>query len=308
MSGLIKSMRPRQSTKNLLVFGALIFIPGAIFEPEAWFRTVLAFFLFSFAASAGYIFNDIRDINYDRGHPVKRTRPIASGQVAIPAAIILALILLALSFAGSIFLDTSGFALGRGSQPLNGLPFPFTLTILGYLLITVLYSFFLKTEPVLDVIVLSIGFVLRAVAGAVALKVHISPWLLLCTGLLALFLGFGKRRQEIVRLQNTHGTDAKDMGRESLSGYSIPLLDNFLMMAGAANIMSYSFYTFDSQGHSDYRLMLTIPFVIYGFWRYIYLIHKFDSGESPEEVLIKDMPLKLCLLTWIGSVIVLFLV
>ena len=309
---LIKSMRPRQATKNLLVFGALVFIPGAIMDPGAFLRSVLAFIIFSFAASAGYIFNDIRDIQYDRTHPKKRFRPIASGKVSTMTAACMAIILLIHVAIGCAYLDLSPFRLPEPAQAIEGIKYGFTSSIAGYLLLTLVYSMWLRNVPLLDVIVLSIGFVLRAVAGALALKVIISPWLLLCTGLLALFLVLGKRRQELVRMSadsDESGSAAPSVaGRRSLSGYTVSLLDQLLLISASVNIMSYSLYTFTSATHEDNRLMLTIPFVIYGIFRYQYLVHKENSGESPEEVLLSDLPLRLCLFFWVLSVIVLFLI
>jgi 4-hydroxybenzoate polyprenyltransferase len=308
-TALIKSLRPKQWTKNFLVFGALVFIPGAIAIPGLGLRALIAFFLFSFASGAGYLINDVADREYDRTHPRKKHRPIASGELSVPIAIAAAVILFIIVIIGSLYLDRTSVSLPPSAKPLDGSRFPFLMTIAGYIILTFLYSGIFKKIPLLDVLVLSIGFTLRAVGGAVALKVIFSPWLLLCTGLLALYLALGKRRQEIVRLMN-HGEapgESQSAGRRtSLSGYTIPLLDQLLIMSASVNIMSYSLYTFSASGHPDNRLMLTIPFVIYGIFRYHSLIHKEDAGEAPDEVLINDRPLVVCLILWVLSVTILF--
>ncbi|MCX6645380.1 MAG: decaprenyl-phosphate phosphoribosyltransferase [bacterium] len=309
LKALIKSLRPKQWTKNFLVFGALVFVPGAIAIPNLGLRALCAFVLFSLASSAGYLVNDILDREYDRQHPSKKYRPIASGELSVPVAAAFAIVALIVVIIGSLYLDRTDVSLPPAATPLNGTAYPFLITIVGYIVLTFLYSTWFKKIPILDVLVLSIGFTLRAVGGAVALKVIFSPWLLLCTGLLALYLALGKRRQEIIRLNNV-GETAKDIqsigGRQALSGYNIPLLDQLLIMSASVNIMSYSLYTFSASGHPDNRLMLTIPFVIYGIFRYHSLIHKEDAGEAPDEVLLSDRPLVICLILWVLSVSVLF--
>lgn len=309
LKALIKSLRPKQWTKNFLVFGALVFIPGAIVMPNLGLRALLAFVLFSLASSAGYLVNDILDREYDRRHPRKKFRPIASGELGIPVAVVVTAIALVIVIFGSLYLDRTDVSLPSTATSLGGAEYPFLITIVGYIALTFLYSIWLKKIPMLDVLVLSIGFTLRAVGGAVALKVIFSPWLLLCTGLLALYLALGKRRQEIVRL-NHEMEKSKDLkgagGRPVLSGYTIPLLDQLLIMSASVNIMSYSLYTFSASGHPDNRLMLTIPFVIYGIFRYHSLIYKEHAGEAPEEVLLNDKPLVICLILWVVSVTILF--
>jgi 4-hydroxybenzoate polyprenyltransferase len=309
LKALIKSLRPKQWTKNFLVFGALVFIPGAIMIPNLGFRALLAWVLFSLASSAGYLVNDILDRDYDRQHPRKKFRPIASGELCVPVAAAFAIFSLIVVILGSLYLDRTGVSLPPAATPLHGSAYPFLITIASYIILTFLYSIWFKKIPILDVLVLSIGFTLRAVGGAVALKVIFSPWLLLCTGLLALYLALGKRRQELVRLNNVgeaEGNNQQGGGRKALSGYNIPLLDQLLIMSASVNIMSYSLYTFSASGHPDDRLMLTIPFVIYGIFRYHSLIHKEDAGEAPDEVLFGDRPLVICLVLWVLSVTALF--
>lgn len=308
LGAILESLRfRRQWAKNLLVFGALLFIPGALMNGQAVFRSFLAFIVFSMAASAGYLINDIRDVSYDRLHPTKRMRPIASGRLPVPVAAAVAAVLVLLVIAGCLYLDLTSIELPPPATPLHGIPFAFLLTIVSYLVLTALYSLGLKQVQLLDVVVLSIGFTLRAVAGAVAIGVIISPWLLLCTGLLALYLALGKRRQELVRVSsNADSSDDEFSGRPALAGYTVQLVDQLLIIAASVNVMSYSLYTFSAAGHPDNRLMLTIPFVVYGIFRYHFLIHTSDSGEAPEEVLLKDRPLILCLVLWVMSVAVLF--
>jgi len=306
---LIQSLRPRQWTKNFLVFGALFFVPGALLFPALVGRAVAAFLLFSFAAGAGYLVNDVRDRKYDLEHPKKKLRPIASGRLSPSVAITAAVILVIIVFAGSLSLDLTGVVLPESATPLNGFGFPFSITLAGYLILTFIYSAWLRNVALLDVMVLAAGFTLRAVAGAVALKVIISPWLLLCTGLLALYLALGKRRQELVRLGIPGGEplgEGQPEVRSSLSGYTIPLLDQLLIIAASVNLMSYSLYTFSASGHPDNRLMLTIPFVVYGIFRYHSLIHRKDAGEAPDEVLLNDIPLVVTIILWALAVTVLF--
>jgi 4-hydroxybenzoate polyprenyltransferase len=309
LSAILESLRfRRQWGKNLLVFGALLFIPGALFNGEAVFRSFLAFVLFSLTASAGYLINDIRDRDYDKLHPKKCLRPIACGRLPVPAAIVVAVVLLLIVAAAGIWLNQRPFELPPPAIPLHGLPYALLLTLAGYFLLTFFYSLGLKQVPLLDVVVLSIGFTLRAVAGAVAINVTISPWLLLCTGLLALYLALGKRRQELVRLSEAKENMEDELsGRPSLAGYTVALVDQLLIIAASVNLMSYSLYTFSAAGHPDNRLMLTIPFVVYGIFRYHSLIHTSDNAETPEEVLLTDKPLIICLVLWIVSVAVLFM-
>jgi 4-hydroxybenzoate polyprenyltransferase len=306
---ILESLRfRRQWAKNLLVFGALLFIPGAILDSHAFLRSVLAFVLFTLAASAGYLINDVRDVEYDRRHPTKKLRPIACGRLPVPVAIVTSIVLLAIVVAGSLYLDRTPFELPPPATPLHELRYAFLITIGTYFILTFLYSMALKQVQLLDVVVLSVGFTLRAVAGAVAIRVIISPWLLLCTGLLALYLVLGKRRQELVRLAEAPPCDEDEFsGRPAIAGYTVQLVDQLLIIAASVNLMSYSLYTFSATGHPDNRLMLTIPFVVYGIFRYHFLIHTSNSVEAPEEVLLTDKPLIWCLVLWVVSVAVLFM-
>lgn len=308
-SAFIESLRPRQWTKNFLVFGALVFVPGALTVPAMVGRAILAFFLFSFAAGAGYLFNDIRDREYDLRHPRKGSRPIPSGRLSVGAALVGAVVLVAIVLAGGLYLDLTDVALPPAATPLDGAAYPFLSTVAGYFILAVLYSVWLRNVALMDVLVLAAGFTLRAVGGAVALKVTISPWLLLCTGLLALYLALGKRRQELVRMGAAEVAGQVGDGsrsRPALSGYSVSLLDQLLIIAASVNVMSYSLYTFSASGHPDNRLMLTIPFVVYGIFRYHSLIYNQSAGEAPDEVLLNDRPLAICLVLWVISVTILF--
>ncbi len=306
----IESLRPRQWTKNFLVFGALFFVPGALLIPSLFGRAVLAFLLFSFAAGAGYLINDIKDIGYDRSHPRKRNRPIASGRLGIGVAMMWVVILVVIVLVAGYWLDITEVTLPPAATHLDGVAYPFLWTAGGYLILTFVYSMWLRRVPMLDVLVISVGFTLRAVAGAVALKVIISPWLLICTGLLALYLALGKRRQELVRLNNNVANGEKpdpSSIRPALAGYSVTLLDQLLIISASLILMSYSLYTFLHSEASDPRLMLTIPFVIYGVFRYHSLLLNESFGEAPDEVLLADRPLAMCILLWAIAVTVLLL-
>lgn len=275
-------MRPKQWSKNLLVFAGFLFTIEKSPPGDFW-RVMLAFMLYCMISGAVYIFNDTVDVKRDRHHPVKRKRPIASGQVPVGVAAVFAVFLTAVSLAG-------GFRLS---------PY-FGLTLVVYMLLTSAYSFKLKHVVILDLLVLASGFVIRAVAGAVAIDVAISPWLLLCTTLLALFLGLSKRRHEIVILEE----DAANH-RKILDEYSVLYLDQMIIITSATALMAYSLYTFS--GFSDTAtshpyMMVTIPFVIYGIFRYLYLIHTKNAGGHPEQVLLDDKPLLINIILWAVAV------
>jgi len=311
LHAFIESLRPRQWTKNFLVFSALVFVPGALLLPSLLARSVFAFVLFCLASGAGYLFNDVRDREYDISHPRKQNRPIASGRLKPAAALTGGVILVAIALAGGFYLDLTHVVLPASATPLDVEWFPFVATIGGYLILVLVYTFWLRNIPLLDVLAISAGFVLRAIAGAVALKVIISPWLLLCTGLLALYLVLGKRRQELVRLAANGILNKSGDGstvRPALAGYTVPLLDQLLLIAASVNLMSYSLYTFQaSSHHGNNCLMLTIPFVVYGIFRYHSLINNQDIGEAPDEVLLTDRPLAICIILWAISVTIILM-
>ena len=274
---LVVSLRPYQWIKNLVVLAALAFSKH-LFDTDAAARAALAFLVFCALASAVYLVNDILDLERDRLHPAKRTRPIASGQLPVGVARIAAAVLLVVALAGSLALGP-GFRICAGS----------------YALLGIVYSLFLKHAVILDVLTVALGFVLRAVAGAVAIGVHFSPWLVVCTLLLALFLALAKRRHELVSL------DDAAAHRSSLAEYSPYLLDQMIAVVTASCLTAYAFYTLAPETVEKYkteRLALTIPFVIYGIFRYLYLVHRHEQGGSPGDVLLTDRPLLATVALW----------
>jgi 4-hydroxybenzoate polyprenyltransferase len=279
---LLVSVRPHQWIKNLVVLAALAFSKH-LFEADAFLRAALAFAVFCALAGAAYLVNDLVDLEQDRQHPVKRRRPIASGVLPAAAARAAALALVALALAASVWL-------GRG----------FALVAVAYLLLTLAYSLALKNHVILDVLAIAIGFVLRAIAGALAIEVRFSDWLLVCTILLALFLALAKRRHELVSLEDAAGH------RRILKEYSPYLLDQMIAVVTASCLTAYAFYTLAPETVEKYRterLSWTIPFVIYGIFRYLYLVHRKDQGGSPTEVLLADRPLLAAVALWAVVVI-----
>ncbi len=281
LGAIVQSMRPKQWTKNLALFVGLIFAQQ-LFTLTSFERAFVAFVVFCLASSCIYIFNDLLDLERDRQHPIKSKRPLASGDLPISWAVV-TIGLLLLSCAGLTLLifrmpiqQTDIFASLGGANVL------FTLTVVTYILLMALYSVRLKHIVLLDVFIIAGGFVLRTLAGAVVIPVMISPWLYLVTILLSLFLALSKRRHELVLLQGEASNH-----RQILKEYSLPLLDQLIMIVVAATIMAYSLYTF--QGPTgNHHLMITIPLVLYGMFRYLYLMHMHMEGGSPEEVLLRD--------------------
>jgi len=280
---LLGLMRPRQWTKNLLVFAGLLFTIGQRHAAGDFLRVLFAFGLFCAASGAVYILNDTLDAGSDRRHPVKRKRPIASGLVPIPTALTFAAGLVVVSLGG-------GFLMGGRLG----------LILAGYLVLTTAYSLKLKHLVIVDLLALAAGYVIRAVAGAVVINVAISEWLLLCTTLLALFLGLAKRRHEIVILE-----DGAASHRRILDEYSVEFLDQMINITAATALMAYSLYTFapfSATAKQHPRMMITIPFVIYGIFRYLYLIHAKNAGGHPEQVFLDDKPLLVNMVLWAGAV------
>jgi len=285
---LLRAMRPKQWSKN-----AIIFFPFAFTLNEYWrpfspdmYRflglTTTGFLLFCLLSGAVYLINDVVDVDKDRLHPTKRYRPIASGQVTTTTALAAAGLLTAVSVG-------VGFAL----NPLFG----FVAAI--YFLAQVAYTFFLKHVVLLDVFTIAAGFVLRAVAGAVVIQVAISPWLYICTVLLSLFLGFSKRRHELVLLNDQAGNH-----RQILREYTPELLEEILSVVTSSTVMAYSLYTFTYEKlPKNHAMMLTIPFVLYGIFRYLYLVHLRNAGGSPEETLLGDRPFLVNVILWMVSVV-----
>ena len=281
---LLRSLRPQQWTKNLFVFAGLLF-SGRLLDRTAWAPAFVAFVIFCGLSGAVYLVNDVLDREADAQHPIKRHRPIASGALSPGLALATAVVLAAACIAGAAAVDVA-----------------LTLTAVAYVVLLASYSAALKHYVILDVLTLSAGFVLRAVAGAVAIAVPISHWLLVCTTLLALFIGLSKRRHELTLL-----SDGAAGHRPILQEYSPYLLDQMISVVTAATLVAYSVYTISSETAvrlgSD-RLGLTIPFVLYGIFRYLYLVHRRDGGGSPSELLLTDRPLLICVALWVAAVIV----
>jgi 4-hydroxybenzoate polyprenyltransferase len=277
---LIKSLRPKQWSKNLLVFAGYLFTIQQNHAFGVFLRVVAAFALFCAVSGATYIFNDVADAERDRKHPRKCKRPIASGALSVPAALALASILVAASVLLSFRLSLWFGAL-----------------IAGYFVLTVAYSAGLKHVVIVDLLTIAAGFVIRAAAGAVVINVQISPWLLVCTTLLALFLGLAKRRGELAMLGN--GVDH----RRTLGEYTAPMLDQMLTISASACLMGYFLYTFtpaSATGQAHPSMMITVPFVIYGLFRYLFLVHTSpNGGGSPEQLLLEDRPLLLNVILYV---------
>lgn len=281
VSGLFRLLRPKQWTKNLLLFAALLFSFEEI-RAETILATLLGFILFSLVAGCVYILNDFVDRDRDRQHPVKKYRPMASGQVNPSHALLFGIILLILSVGMAFMMN-----------PLFG------VLCIVYFLLNVSYSFVLKHLVILDMMTIAAGFVLRAIAGGVLIHVPFTPWFLICTMLLSLFLAIGKRRNELTLLEGNTGSH-----RKVLDNYSITLLDQFNTIVTTATIISYSLFTFTSD--RTIHLMWTIPLVIYGMFRYLYLIHMKNQGGSPDRVLFEDKPILITVMLYVISVITIF--
>jgi 4-hydroxybenzoate polyprenyltransferase len=285
LTALLETMRPRQWAKNIFVFAALVF-DKQLFIPGSFLRTLAGFVLFCFVSSSVYIFNDLADIEADRGHPRKKKRPIPSGRLPPGTAWAAGTLLLLISVA-------AGYVLAP----------PFMLVLVAYFLINLAYSKWLKHVLILDVLILAAGFVLRVVAGVTLIQVErFSPWLYVVMTLLSLYLGFGKRRAELALL--AHGAGSH---RRVLEGYTIPLLDQYIMIVTGMTIVSYSLYTFSAPNvPSNHSMMLTIPFVVYAIFRYLYLIEVQHSGEAPEDILLSDRPFQIAMVLWALAVLAVF--
>jgi 4-hydroxybenzoate polyprenyltransferase len=279
-AGLLKSTRPRQWVKNGIVFFGLVFALK-LNDLDAVTTVLAGFVAFTLASGAVYLVNDIVDVERDRLHPRKRLRPIASGILGtLPAGI----------SAGVLFL-----AAILGSLAVAG---PLTEMVIAYCVLMLLYTFGMKSVVMLDVFVISGGFVIRAVAGALIIDVPVSPWLYVFTALGSLFIAVGKRRQELVMLE-----DDPSQHRRILGEYSVPLLDQLLTVIMTATMMSYSLYTFTAGNlPANHSMMLTIPLVLYGLFRYSYLIHIRGQGGSPDELLFRDKPLLASVILWAVAV------
>jgi len=276
-------MRPRQWVKNIFVFAPLVF-DVKLFNPRYLAQTVAGFVLLCLISGAVYIINDLVDIEKDRQHPKKRKRPLASGQVGASAVTIAAILIPLVAL-------PAGFLLAPG----------FGAILTGYLLLQIAYSFWLKNVVIIDVMVIAAGFLLRVAAGVPLVDAErFSPWLYVCMTLLALLIGFGKRRQELVLLKENANAH-----RASLQEYNLSLLDHIISIVTASTLVAYAFYTFSAPNlPSNYTMMLTIPFVLYGIFRLLYLIHVKEMGGAPEEIALSDRPLQVTFLLWGLSVVV----
>ncbi|HAA90631.1 MAG: Prenyltransferase UbiA [Thermoanaerobacterales bacterium 50_218] len=277
-----KLLRPKQWVKNVFIFAPLIYSRN-FFNPSLLGLAFAAFIFFSLLSSGVYVFNDICDRERDRSHPLKCRRPVASGRVSVRVAFAYAAFLCLLSLLGSFVI-----------RPALG------MVAFCYFFLVVFYSLYLKKQVIIDVMSIAAGFILRVVAGAVAVDVEVSPWLLICTGFLALFLALGKRRHELHLLEVTASEH-----RPSLENYSFAFIDQMVAVAASGTILSYSLYTFlapTSQG-----LMVTIPFVVYALLRYLHIVYHQNLGGEPEEILLHDRPFQVAVVLWlVTSLLVLY--
>jgi 4-hydroxybenzoate polyprenyltransferase len=277
------ALRPRQWTKNLLLFAGIVFA-AKLGDVSRWLDAFAAFIAYCAASSAAYLANDLRDVEHDRAHPVKRMRPIARGEVSPRTASVLAAVLFVVAVALVVPLGPASVGF-----------------LAAFLALQAAYTLRLKHVVLIDVMTIAGLFVVRAAAGAAAVHVRISPWLLLCTALLALFLALAKRRGELVLV----GAEATP-GRPVLEGYSLALVDQLVSVVAACTVIAYSLYTFTARDSK--ALMVTIPFVVFGVFRYLLLIHRQDLGEEPEEVLLRDVPILVCIAAWAVCAAIILLV
>jgi 4-hydroxybenzoate polyprenyltransferase len=282
---ILKTMRPRQWPKNAFVLAALVFDRQLEHLP-ALFKSLEGLFIFCLISSTVYIINDIADVEADRQHPTKCNRPIASGKLSVKIAVIATVIILLICFPIAFFLSDE-----------------FALVVLVYFLINLAYSKLLKHVPLIDVLIVAAGFVLRVAAGVSLIEVErFSPWLYVVTTLFALFMGFGKRRAELALL-----TDSANAHRRVLEGYSLPFLDQLITIVSSTTIIAYSLYTFSAPNlPTNHVMMLTIPFVLYGVFRYLYLVQIKNEGGAPEELLLTDRPLQLTIVLWSIAILLVF--
>ena len=278
--GLIRTMRPKQWTKNVLfVYPAIIF-DGQLFQPEPFLEVTFAALLLILVSGSVYIMNDLVDIEQDRAHPKKKSRPLPSGELPVPIAIASAVLIPAVAIIIAMLWDP-GLA----------------IVLIVYLVVQIAYSFYLKNVVILDVMAVTAGFILRVIAGIVVIQVaNISPWLFACSGLLALFLVVGKRRQEYVSL----GEQAV-LTRPIFKYYNLPLLDDMLRMVMTSTFIAYLLYTIEVDIVTYFEInlaLLTVPFVIYGLFYYMYLIHVKGEGSAPDELLLHDRNLQVAIGLW----------
>lgn len=273
---ILITMRPKQWYKNLVIFIGIAFSLNLL-NFSLWTIVIAAFVIFCLLSGSIYLINDLLDIEKDREHPKKQKRPLPSGTLKPYQAVLSAVIFIAIALIGSYFINL-----------------PFMIISLVFFVLMMLYSLYLKQFIIVDILIISTGFVIRAIAGALAISVFVSPWLIICTFLLALFLALGKRRHELFLL----GEDA-GKHRQSLDGYSTEMLDQMILITTSTLIMSYSLYTFFS---GNILMMLTIPFAFYGIFRYLFLIHSENIGGEPE-MLFKDRGMLTSIILWILIVV-----
>lgn len=276
LNEILTSMRPKQWYKNFVLFAGIIFSLN-LFNVHMWITLFFSFIIFCMLSGSEYIFNDIMDKERDKIHPIKRNRPIASGKLHVLHAFIFATLMVFSALVGAYLINVQFFVVS-----------------LAYFLLIVFYSLFLKHIAIVDVLTISMGFVIRAIAGCFAIKVFVSSWLIICTFLVALFLALGKRRHELMLLEN-----GAISHRKVLNDFSIDLLEKMMTIVTSALIMSYSLYTFLS---NNTWMMLTIPIIIYGIFRYIFLVHSKNVGGEPE-ILFKDIGMLTCIILWVISTV-----
>lgn len=289
IKALITTMRPRQWLKNTIIFAALVFDRQLSIENwPAVLRTFLGFVIFCLLSGVVYIINDIADLEADKQHPIKKNRPLASGELSVNVARGFAIITLLLIIPSSFLLSPA-----------------FGIVAVSYLVLNLAYSNWIKNIPLLDVFAIALGFVLRILAGVTLIEVaRFSPWLYVVTTLGALYIGFGKRRAELALL-----ADRANSHRKVLDGYTLPLLDQLITIVSGTTIIAYSLYTFSAPNLPDnHAMMLTIPFVMYGIFRYLYLIEVKHRGGAPEEVLFSDHPLQITIILWGITILAIFYV
>ena len=277
--GVLESLRPRQWVKNLFVFGGLLFGQQLFYPPAVW-AALAAFVVFCGLSGAIYLLNDVADRDKDRLHPDKRMRPIASGRLSVRVALIAAAVLIVSGLAAAVWVSR-----------------PFALVALAYVVLLSAYSAWLKHVGIVDVLVVAIGFVLRAAAGALAIGVAISGWLLICTILLALFLALGKRRHEVLTLEESAARH-----RPILAEYSAGLLDQMIAVVTASTVTAYALYTMSPETVAKFHTSLlpaTLPFVLYGVFRYLYLLYHRQLGGNPSDMVVRDRALVLNTLLWL---------
>lgn len=283
---IIKSLRPRHWTKNLFIFAGIIFSKNLL-NFDYLTKVIFSFLVFSMVSGCGYIINDLKDRERDKLHPKKAKRPIASGKLSSTSAIISVSILLPISIFFSFLLEKKFF-----------------IATSSYILLDIIYTFYLKDIFILDVLSLSFFFLLRVLAGTWVINVETSPWLLICTVLISLFLALGKRRHEVLTIERT------TEHRASLSIYSIPLIDQMIAITTSSTLIAYIIYTLSEETARKFgtrNLFLTLPFVMYGIFRYLHLIYSKNLGGNPEEALLSDGPFLLSILFWgITAIIIIY--